>query len=164
MNRQNPQPPAAPNFAARGFPSLQPTAMDEQMRPPPGSILDKIVRSEAQKQASKTTDSGDRGAGARDPRKQTLVLQSNQLHFAKQMQFDNDASLLKQELDKIEKDKALKYQEEKEARERLERKRLEDKRREEHRIAMARLIQDQIQKEKDEKEKELEMDKAVILA
>jgi hypothetical protein len=140
---------------------LQPTVMDDQMRPPPGSLLDRITKNEAQKLGPRPGEAADRHSSPRDPRKQTLVLPSNQLHLAKQLPFEADASIFKQELDKLELAKTQRLLEEREERDRLERKRREEARKEEHRITMAKLLKDQIQKEKDDKEKELETDKAV---
>lgn len=135
--------------------------MDDQLKPPVGSFLDRIAKSEAQKLEAKNSEAIDKHASPRDPRKQTLVLPSHQLHFAKQIPFEADATIFKQELDKAEQMKALRIQEEKDERDRQERRRLEEKRKEDHRAAMAKLMRDQIQKEKDEKDRELVMDKAV---
>lgn len=145
-------------FGPKGFPQLQPTAMDDQLKPPVGSLLERIAKSEAQKLELKTNDLN---ASPRDPKKQTLVLPSHQLHFAKQIPFEADATIFKQELDKAEQMKALRIQEEREERERQERRRHEEKKKEEHRAAMAKLMRDQIQKEKDEKDREIVIDKAV---
>ena len=136
--------------------------MDDEFKPAPGSFWDKISKSEAQKKEAQAGNSGDKSGGHRDNRKQTLVLQSNQLHFARQLAFDADATLLKQELERVEQEKATRLQEEKEARDRAERRRYEDRKKEEQRVAVAQHVQEQIQREKDEKEKELEMDKAVV--